>query len=76
MNADGSGQQNLTKGRVDFPKGPRLSPDGRRIMFYANDEGPAVDSRRGPDSELWIMDTDDGNLRQVSSTDAEEENAV
>lgn len=76
MNADGSGQQNLTKGRVDFPKGPRLSPDGRRIMFYANDEGPAVDSRRGPDSELWIMDTDGGNLRQVTSTDAEEENAV
>ena len=45
-------------------------------MFYANDEGPAVDSRRGPDSELWIMDTDGGNLRQVTSTDAEEENAV
>ena len=76
MNADGSGRQNLIKGRVDFPKGPRLSPDGRRIMFYANDEGPAVDSRPGPDSELWIMDTDGGNLRQVTSTDAEEENAV
>ncbi len=76
MNADGSGQQNLTKGRVDFPKGPRLSPDGRRIMFYANDEGPAVDSRRGPDSELWIMDTDGSNLRQVTNTDSEEENAV
>ena len=52
MNADGSGQQNLTKGRVDFPKGPRLSPDGRLIMFYANDEGLAVDIRRGLDSEL------------------------
>jgi hypothetical protein len=76
MNADGSGQQNLTKGRVDFPKGPRFSPDGRRIMFYANDEGPPVDSRRGPDSELWIMDRDGGNLRQVTNTDVEEENAV
>ena len=76
MNADGSGRQNLIKGRVDFPKGPRLSPDGRRIMFYAKDEGPAVDSRRGPDFELWIMDTDGGNLRQVTSTDSEEENAV
>ena len=45
-------------------------------MFYANDEGPAVDSRRGPDSELWIMVTDGGNLRQVTSTYDEEENAV
>jgi hypothetical protein len=76
MNSDGSGQQNLTKGRVDFPKGPRFSPDGRRIMFYANDEGPPTDSRRGPDSELWIMDWDGGNLKQVTSTDVEEENAV
>ena len=45
-------------------------------MFYANDEGPAVDSRRGPDSELWIMDRDGGNLTQVITTDVEEENAV
>jgi len=45
-------------------------------MFYANDEGPAVDSRRGPDFELWIMDTDGGNLRQVTSSDDYEENAV
>ena len=52
MNADGSGRQNLIKGRVAFPKGPRLSPDGRLIMFYANDEGLEVDIRCGLDSEL------------------------
>ena len=76
MNADGSAQQNLTKGRVKFPKGPKFSPDGRRILFYGNDSEPAVDRRDGPDSELWIMDRDGSNLTQITSNDVDDENAV
>jgi dipeptidyl aminopeptidase/acylaminoacyl peptidase len=76
MNAEGSGQQNLTKGRVKFPNGPRFSPDGRRIMFSANDNEPAGDRRGGPDSELWIMDRDGGNLTKVTSNEVDDENGV
>ena len=46
MNSDGSGQENLTKGWVKFPSGPKFSPDGRRILFYANDDELAA-GRRG-----------------------------
>ena len=76
MNADGSGTQNLTKGQVKFPSGPKFSPDGRRILFYANDDEPAAGRRGGPDSELWIMDRDGANLTKITDDDVDDENAV
>ena len=76
MNSDGSGQQNLTKGRVKFPNGPRFSPDGRRILFSGHDHEPAGQRRGRPDFELWIIDRDGGNLTKLTSNDVDDENAV
>ena len=76
MNSDGSGQENLTKGRVKFPSGPKFSPDGRRILFYANDDELAAGRRGGPDSELWIMDRDGAKLTKIPDNDVDDENAV
>ena len=76
MNSDGSGQENLTKGRVKFPNEPKFSPDGRRILFYARDVPPEVPIRGGPDNELWIMDRDGSNLRKVTDNEDDAENVV
>jgi len=76
MNSDGSGQRNITQGRVQFPNEPKFSPDGRRILFYASDVPPEVPIRGGPDKELWIMDRDGSNLRKITDNDVDDERAV
>lgn len=74
MNSDGSEKRNLTKGRVEFPNSPKFSPDGRRILFHgSDDERP---TRGGPDFELWIMDRDGSNLRQLTDNEVDDRNAV
>ncbi|PKB63924.1 MAG: hypothetical protein BZY80_04545 [SAR202 cluster bacterium Io17-Chloro-G2] len=76
MNSDGSGQENLTNGRVKFPNGPKFSPDGRRIVFYAQDDSSDGTSRGGPDNELWIMNRDGAGLRKITDNDADDETPV
>jgi Tol biopolymer transport system component len=53
MNADGSGQQRLTRGG----SGPRWSPDGRQIVFV---------SKRGGKRDIWIMNADGSGHRNLT----------
>ena len=76
MNSDGSGQENLTKGRVKFPNEPKFSPDSRRILFYGQDESSGESRRGGPDNELWIMNRDGTDLRKVTDNDVDDQNPV
>ena len=79
MNSDGSGQENLTKGRVKFPNEPKFSPDSRRILFYAQDDssGSSGEPRRGgPDNELWVMNRDGTGLTKVTDNEVDDENPV
>jgi Tol biopolymer transport system component len=61
MNADGSGQRRLTTTPTSFTSwNPAVSPDGRYVVFISDRAGK---------SHLWRMDTDGGNLKQLTSGD-------
>jgi serine/threonine protein kinase/WD40 repeat protein len=56
IGADGSGFRQLTNDRVRN-RGPRWSPDGKRIAFF---------STRSGDWEIWTIGADGSGLRQVT----------
>lgn len=57
VGADGSGLRQLTQdGNRD--RGPRWSPDGKRIAFF---------SSRSGDWEIWTIEAESGELRQVTA---------
>ena len=60
MNADGSGQANLTQTPTIQEHYPQVSPDGSKICF-------TVDTGEGRDTvrSLWIMDTDGKNRKKL-----------
>lgn len=57
MNADGTGQRQLTSD-LQQDDSPRVSPDGRYILF---------NSLRGELPSVWRMDVDGGNLKQLTN---------
>ncbi len=57
MNADGSGQKQLTRNRADEAS-PAFSPDGRRIVFS---------SARTGDGEIFVMNADGSGQKQLTS---------
>jgi Tol biopolymer transport system component/DNA-binding winged helix-turn-helix (wHTH) protein len=58
MNADGSGQRQLTAGaRSNY--GPSVAPDGRHVVFVSN--------RAGGPFNIWRMDADGGNPLRLTS---------
>ena len=61
MNADGSGQRQLTSlGGANF--GPSWTPDGRRIVFSSNYKNP-----RSRNFELYLINLDGSGLEQVTN---------
>jgi WD40 repeat protein len=65
MNADGSGQQNLTRLPLADDHGPVWSPDGQWLMFYSNREG---------NWDLFIMTaTGDQVVNLTNSPDMDEQ---
>jgi TolB protein len=60
MNADGSGQRNLTRSITrPFATGtaPAWSPDGRKIVFISN---------RDRHGEVYVMNTDGTGKRKLT----------
>ena len=58
MNADGSGLTQLTDTTLDFE--PAWSPDGSRIAFSSERDG---------NLEIYVMDTDGGNVMRLTNND-------
>jgi Tol biopolymer transport system component len=59
MNADGSGQTQLTSGVGASDNHPAFSPDGQQIVF---DRGPTP----GGDAQIWAMNADGSNPSQIT----------
>jgi Tol biopolymer transport system component len=57
VSADGSNLRQLTNGE-NRNRGPRWSPDGKRIAFF---------STRSGDWEIWSTDADGGESRQITN---------
>jgi dipeptidyl aminopeptidase/acylaminoacyl peptidase len=55
VSADGSGERQITDGPSDST--PTWSPDSRTIAFLRTDGGP---------SQIWLVDVDGGNARQLT----------
>ena len=69
LNADGSGEQRLTKGSTDIL--PRWSPDGKQIAFLAlreQDHELAAEHDLAFHWFLYVMDADGQNQRRVTKT--------
>jgi Tol biopolymer transport system component len=63
MNADGSGQRQITHlGGANF--GPSWTPDGKRIIFSSNHKNP-----RGGNFDLYIVALDGSGLTQITNDD-------
>jgi Tol biopolymer transport system component len=67
MNADGTGQTNLTPGTTDSQEyDPELSPDGARIAFISN---RVTETNPDVNFEIFVMDVDGANVTQVTISD-------
>ena len=66
MNADGTHPINLTQSpeRADFSSS--WSPDGKQIAF-TSDEGWKWDGSGGSHRNIWVMDADGGNPRNLTN---------
>ena len=63
INADGTGNTNLTNSPGTDDWLPSFSPDGRTIVFEAMTPGDQ-------EQELFVMDSDGGNRQQITFNDA------
>ena len=72
MNADGTNPINLTQSpeRADFSSS--WSPDGKQIAF-TSDEGFKWDGGGGSHRNIWVMDADGGNPRNLTNHHTQDE---
>lgn len=70
VTADGGTRTNLTKTAKVTEEWAVLSPDGTRIVYVAN---PGTDLAT---REIWVMDVDGGNRRQLTAGEAPSTNPV
>ena len=57
MNADGSGQRNLTRNKA-YDRDPAWSPDGRKLTFV---------SKRGGEFEVYVMNADGSGQKKLTN---------
>jgi Tol biopolymer transport system component len=62
INADGTGRENLTASRA-YDVLPAFSPSGDEIVF-----SKVTFDRRSEQSDLFLMDSDGANKRQLTDT--------
>jgi Tol biopolymer transport system component len=76
MNVDGSGLRQLTH-QVGYDGGAWWSPDGKQIVYRANHPATPAEQKAYSDllaqrlvrpnkMDLWLMDADGGNQRQIT----------
>ena len=65
MNADGSGQRNLTRNPAPDDE-PAWSPDGRTIVFVSNRHGPTWCSWKRCHTEIYVMNADGSGQRSLT----------
>ena len=76
MNVDGSGLKQLTH-QIGYDGGPWWSPDGKQIVYRANHPATPAELKTYTDllaqrlvrpnkMDLWLMDADGGNQRQIT----------
>jgi Tol biopolymer transport system component len=63
MNADGSGEVNLSSSEAD-DREPVWSPDGRRVAFVSDRDG---------NQEIYLVDVDGSGLRNLTNSPANED---
>ena len=66
MNADGSGQHNVTRRRSSDDESPAWSPDGTKIAFVS-DRGGGV----SPGSGIFVMNAEGSGQQRLTRNDAE-----
>ncbi|MEJ2211441.1 MAG: AAA family ATPase [Anaerolineae bacterium] len=63
MSSDGSNRTLLAPAQASFLSAPSWSPDGGRLAFISD---------RGGQADLWVVDVDGGNLRNLTNDEAKD----